>query len=493
MNAAAGKKPLNLWCLNRVARWDPAALRRPLSERYEVFLGQRVAQGSTEETLEGTVRVAVNREGNSAPTALMHEDPHAAAQRGYDEYFVPLPEKCVRDPGAAFWRELATTEPARARLAELAAHLEQRRAWPSSERSAQWSPGRHFAEVRLNLAEGVLGYYEVLQRATKLTGGKNVLLGYSQGGVVARYLAYLDEALAPPERRCIQGVFTLHAPNGGTPLASPAKRADVAEVLAALFTRVPLWARRRAPALQPLWDTSLHHGDPEARLLRLLETLDHLLDRAKEDGALAKHLEHWRTARKWLSGLGGVPSLAFWDLAPERLAERGSVLESIASVPLRESWHGAIVGTDNKLADLQEAALDKSFWGSLVDPVLAALFGPYEHDAGLLYSEKAMRFPPPPAGGNEVFAREADGYLHGLLTPALPNREHTSVGARAHDFLVPSVSQLLYPDAKDARHLGNKLNRLASHLSGADDTREPGTSSRELLCGMLFEMARSDA
>jgi hypothetical protein len=64
----------------------------------------------------------------------------------------------------------------------------------------------------MNLTTPSLGYHEILQCATAQSGGLNVLIGYSEGGTVARYLALVDEQIAKPEKRCIHSVITVQGP-----------------------------------------------------------------------------------------------------------------------------------------------------------------------------------------------------------------------------------------------------------------------------------------
>jgi hypothetical protein len=67
--------------------------------------------------------------------------------------------------------------------------------------------------------DGYRGLYELIVEAADKTG-PGVLIGYSQGGLVARFLAYMDELLMPPTKRCIAGVITVQTPNHGSPLAN---------------------------------------------------------------------------------------------------------------------------------------------------------------------------------------------------------------------------------------------------------------------------------
>ena len=428
----------------------------------------------------------VNADEDGRPGELMHESyPQMPEHNRYDEYFVPIPIKCLGEPRSAFWRQTVTSAPAQERFAAILADYDQR--FPSGahdERAAKSEVGEFFGDAKMNLVEDI-GYYELLRRATDQTGAQNVLVGYSQGGTVARHLAFLDEQLASPGSRCIHGIITIDAPNRGSPLASPLKGPDIATAAMAIVLSFLQWLPEPLPTQGSAIWAFLREAGARAGLVRFMNDL--LDAELRNVGPSDKRFPIWRSARKWLSGLSGIPDLAFWDLDPRRLEERGSVLHSINEYPLESAFHGAVVGSSNQLANFVELLLDAH--------------GLLTHLAGALFRKKIEQLTAPPsalysalvldypdlANPTASYRTLSENYLNGL--PAGANRVDLPIPPRAHDFVVPTVSQLILDPHSSAYHLGNVVNPAASHQSGADGTgKVNGRSDEEIVAEMLRRM-----
>jgi len=211
------KRRLALWLLNRVAGsgWNRAAMLRALRHGFlglfggnDVSLGQRADLPASEAGI------------------LMHEGADA------DEYFVPITVKCIGDPA------LLTVPPSgSATLSNILTFYTHhygpnaRFPWASYwEAARNPSAKRVLPDVRMVSDLGI-GYYRMLQDYTRRNPGcRHVLVGYSQGGLVARTLAYLDEHVFGNE--LIDGVVMLDTPNFGSPLARPANAINVMQSLA---------------------------------------------------------------------------------------------------------------------------------------------------------------------------------------------------------------------------------------------------------------------
>jgi len=472
---------LTLWLLNRCVLWDVERLAAALSPRYDVRVGRRrVADAGP--APNGSPELFVNERGDGFRGELMNERDAAGGPSAYDEYFVPIPVKCVGDPRSRFWRETADPGDGARRLHGIEAALAARfgGALRHDPTSAKDTIGPHFGDVTMNLVDKTLGYYELLRRAADQTGGKNVLVGYSQGGTVARYLAFLDERVAAPGRRCIHGIVTVQSPNRGSPVASKAKSADVATAIVAILLSLPRWLPEAQLEASPVWRflrSSLAHD-------ALIRFVNGLLDAEMETWAAdpaKRALRLWRTTRKWLSGLSGVPDLAFWDLDPLRVAEPDSVLQAIDAYPLGAVRQGAVVGCDGRLDDFVEALLAEEgcllgLVGKLERKAIARLV----RQAGAIYADHVMSFP---RGSGAVGSSYWEGLAagtHGL---------DAAIEPKAHDFVIPAVSQVLVAAQGGANHLGNRVNADASHLTGADLTgRDGGRSDEDLVVEMLGKM-----
>src|SRR4051794_15304144 len=119
-------RPLNLWLLNRVVGWDKQRLARALGPH--VRLGWRRMKSMAPRHEPLGPEIFVNAEEESYPGELMHES-HigpGSTHTKYDEYFVPIPVKCVRHPRSPFWRQTATSPEAAARLDAIAMALDER-------------------------------------------------------------------------------------------------------------------------------------------------------------------------------------------------------------------------------------------------------------------------------------------------------------------------------------------------------------------------------
>jgi hypothetical protein len=455
------KPKLTLWLLNRIVDWDHERLKAALSDHFDVKLGRRVVTVLDPTADSATVDVAVNQGLDGVPGELMFES--GKMQDGstvFDEYFVPIPIKCVgNDLGSTFWRG-CLSQRGEVRFHELKAHLAARFERPFNPGRAKATIGRHFGDVQMNLLDRSLGYYEILQRAkSQNDNAMNMLVGYSQGGTVARYLAFLDEQVVDPSRRCIHCVVTVQSPNRGSPVAAVAKSTDVLRAMLAILLSLPKWLPPDFRST-PLWTFLAGTPGTGGTLAAVNGLLDSELDSWPEVSENERLRETWLTARKWLSGLSGVEDLAFWDLDPARLAQVGSVLQAINDYPLASIRHGAVIGSDNRLANFAKALLHDAPWyvrllvwfkSGTVRDLLAQADG--------IYKDDAMSLPTDTPGSLAVEYR--DGVPKGRY------QLDTPLPAGAHDFVIPSASQLLIPGSNTGLHLGNIVNADASHLTGA--------------------------
>ncbi|HEY6911212.1 MAG TPA: hypothetical protein VI356_17670 [Myxococcales bacterium] len=468
---------LTLWLLNRVVGWEKDFLlsRLRFNDRFHVKIGRRVRAGSAAATDQDFFEMPVNEGEDGRDGELMHEGSAA-----YDEYFMPIPLKCAGGLGSDFWKANASPD-GLSRLAELGEHLARRfpADRPFDPAGARAAVGPFFGDVRMNFQDKSLGYYELLRRTTDATGAQNVLIGYSQGGTVARYLAFLDEHVVKPERRCIHAVITVQSPNRGSPVAAKAKEADVGRAMLGILLALSGWIPKDDFRASEVWSFLTRQQQRNTLVAFVNGLLDAELRTWPESEQNRRLRETWISARKWASGLSGLEDLAFWDLDPARMAEAGSVLHAIATWPLRTIQHGAVIGTDNGIHNLVDAAIHGSAWyipiaaGAVEDKVRQ-----YVGQAEDIYNNDAMSFPPGTAG------TVADEYLQGIdpgrykLDGALPKG--------AHDFVIPSASQLLVP-ADSPCHIGNLVNPKASHLSGAMRWAGEDAPNDEELVGVLLD------
>src|SRR5215471_1962904 len=114
---------ITLWFLNRITQWErdhPGELARALSP-HDVRLGRRVVSLLADDESRDFVQVAVNQSEVCFRGELMHEGYQQALhdqRTAFDEYFVPIPLKCLGCPDfsggrpqlTAFWKDLIPAE-----------------------------------------------------------------------------------------------------------------------------------------------------------------------------------------------------------------------------------------------------------------------------------------------------------------------------------------------------------------------------------------------
>ena len=463
-----------LWCLNRVARWNQHKLIGALAAGGHAVRPGRRAQFDRAPLGEGVTRDGV----------LMHEE------LACDEYFVPLVVKCVGDPDRFLDRfGGAMTADGRARFEALRADFPQ--FYPRAERPAHLRDWREYWKTfpinsafwhvgmftRTDGPHAYAGLYEILAREARDNGERAVLIGYSQGGLVARLLAWMDEQLMAPAQRAVAAVITIQSPNHGSPLADGANVENAGTGLLGAVTGLlgyPLIApedpHTRA-AVEALVAGELRVLAPEADAQRPYHfgvgAVCALLDAMIRDTprSRAEKADVLRTCRKWLTGLSPAKMFtAFADLDPRGLDDPRTVLGRLTAAPLEQVFHGAIVGGNPSAEDLIVQL--RPWWQRWLIRLLAkpSWFQDLGRPFGKIVMNEAASDDPP---RTPLHARLAELYQTGVAGSAA----EVTLSPFAHDFAIPAVSQALYALGRRSTHapfLGNRLNANATHASGAD-------------------------
>ena len=462
-----------LWCLNRVAGWDRDRLARALAVRglwtskHDVQLGSR-ARFDKDPGWEAAGGTGV----------LMHEE-HAC-----DEYFVPIAVKCIGDPDG-FLARLGDRMSAEGRRRFEALRIDFARyfAFVDSIRDeppwhSYWEPfpmSNPLWKVGMfTRSEGPTAYaglYEIVANEATEHKRQAVLVGYSQGGLVARFLAWMDEQLMDAEHRSIAGVVLVQTPNHGSPLCDANNADNVSAGLLGILTglggfpivgaadpntraAIEALVEGRAPAGSPVW----HFG---------VGAVCQMLDAAIADLPASEpdRCDMLRTARKWLTGLLQERVFtAFDDLAPAGLDDPRSILGRLVTTPLTRTFHGAIVGGDTSLDDLVLEGRNRLVRWLVRHLVARHWFATVEDSYARIAMDEAAAGVPHGERHRKIAALYQSGVQDRAAGLDLP--------PFAHDFVIPSVSQALYtlapPTAGDL-FLGNALNPRATHVSGGDE------------------------
>jgi hypothetical protein len=420
-----------------------------------------------------------------------------------DEYFIPIPVKCLGNPDL-----LKVPATAAQRLQAIKDFYNPRTGYFDPNGEFYWgkywqpNPKSVFPNVTMVSPSGN-GYYKALQDYTAANPGyRHFIVGYSQGGLVARFLAYIDEYLF--DNALIDGIVTIESPNFGSPLGRPANADNVVQSLSLVLAGIGQLDEPSFPGFAALVRslTGLPH---QLNLPLILELIDKALLEFRMQGSTMidknpRLFDFLETARKWLSGLDDTDTAvfdhgesAFFDLNIEFLAQTGSVLNVINKNPLQRIQHAAIVGTDNQLDAFVESGVeafvekkfilerllvDKLIFGHMEDTLrqLLAIAGNAYKGAMI---EKALPSSP------DIAQRVAD-FTNGVQqSDARYALQGGGLQPLAHDFVIPSAYQLI--EKQSPRFLGNWVNPDASHLSGADP-RQAGKKSQDDLIQLLKQM-----
>lgn len=493
-----------LWLLNAIADWEPIdalaeAIRGKLRERV-VILGDRESPSIAANNHENT-KIWRKRAEYSRLGVLQHEGGHEKRTRLdepksklVDEYFVPIPVKCIGSEARG--RELLHPEHGKPEMlrAILKAYPEHYGAEAEFPCACYWHGGPTLVaddggteaprpEVRMNSHAGV-GYYDILSTWSARTAGegyddRHVLIGYSQGGLVARYMCFLDEHVF--RRKLIDAAVVVDAPCFGSPLARSDKK-NVLQVLTAIqeaAKQFPVAGALRLgtflaskelgealAALRGVLEQPLDESNVRQRVVLVIEKMNIAIEAARKErkrsgSASASMVEKTLiSATKWASGLLGSMAFAFVDIDPSRNAEPGRVLHCVNQYHLQRIKTAAVVGGNNDLLELIART------GAVQGVLAKLLFGGPLRRAGGLY-RSAFDEPPIPAEPDELrdYLDETQGNYRKDFVPDHVNPTGAKIKSRAHDFVIPSAYQLL-PAPKH----GNVLNLDADHLSGAQLT-----------------------
>jgi hypothetical protein len=397
-------------------------------------------------------------------------------QTDFDEYFVPIPVKCL---GNRIFRQDALDDDAVRMLRGIASNysyfIDERHATYQSF----WDPDAHlpindilgqvFGKVRMLTSPVGTGYYEILEQ----TSENNILIAYSQGGLVARYLAFLDEYIF--KKNIITAIITISSPNYGSPLANPENANDIATGLRDVLL-----------TLLSFYQTDFENLYKQTALN--YRTLYETILAAYKDADKSDHetKELLKSAIKWFSGLEKNENSAFYDLSISNYDHEFSVLSLVNAYPLQRIYQGSIISANARLQDLLYSQLgwfgdlalkyttNIKMWGNSIWDNISV--------ASDIYQKKIMTEHLASDETDPIKLHFADAYYVGGL---LPKGVPAQIEPFAHDFIIPSVCQML-PETE--RLLGQYVNVKANHNSGRSDKEDAGKENIRLLIKLLNQL-----
>jgi len=389
------------------------------------------------------------------------------------EYFVPIAPKCI---GGLF-----DAEPVDEKIQHIRNYYTE---------DAKQKDYKYFWEADPQgykmLTRKYMGYYSILKETAP-----NFLVGYSQGGLVARYLLWLaEEVFNEPD--LVKGVITISSPNFGSPLGNSNNADDIfrgfAKIVNILFP-IPWCLKRKMENIL----TEISRKDPENHRKFIKGIGESILNSDKLPDLSAEHQKKaallsgiLEELYNWLGGLRNDPDNAFYDLNIFRLDKPYSVLTSIFQSNPQTTIRG-IISTDNSLKEILEDVWElvlEIIWEKiktclhLNQSLPSGLIKLLDRGEELLLKAKSLApkkrrskiekienvintemMVEHETAENEAIKQRMLNYKKGITSPDIPKY--------AHDFVIPSAYQLTV-NQMEIPAAFNLPNYDANHLSGSD-------------------------
>jgi len=405
------------------------------------------------------------------------------------EYFVPIAPKCIGELFAGS-SQFPVLQKINDYYTKEAGQHEYQYFWDSDEHNYQM------------LTQKYIGYYSILKKTQP-----NFLIGYSQGGLVARYLYWLDRSVFQEPKPVVDGIITISSPNFGSPLANPANTGYIINGFLKIIGI--LLGISKTPG------EFAGNTAPEISRDELVDILKELCSGLYKSQTLTASTEEIRTKSgelthileelyNWLGGLRNDPNNAFYDLNIFRLNNDYSIAASVFQSNPADTIRG-IISTNNSLKEL----LTDVVWGEVIEilekiihrlsqkkKALAVKLSPQnvaavselkslstakrqskiEEIEKIINTEIMVEHKP---AENPIIQQRIENYENGV--------PETGLAAYAHDFIIPSAYQLTV-DKQTIPPGDNKPNDEANHISGSSDIYSAGRLNVECVKNFLKEM-----
>ncbi len=354
------------------------------------------------------------------------------------EYFVPIAAKCI---GSRFDRtgDFPDLIPVKNFY-----YSEWKTAFPDGGELYKvfWDMGCGPGKLSKMITKNYTGYYDIL----KQSGDKHILIGYSQGGLVARYLAWLDEYIF--KENLIKGIITIASANFGSPLANPDNRENITDQIIAILIQILVSNESMRNALTGKLQEKINFSDVISALRYLISITPP--DQEKDlFGTLV-------SAFKWLSGLDAndpdCKAISFIDLNIMNIEKNPvSVLASVNKKPLSRIIQGALQNGDNRADDMLSGI--NGFLSILTPSNIKDMVTE-------TYKSNIMKETTAVITDNTVKDKIASYYVN------------SNIPTKGHDFVIPSVYEKI--DSAGNNFLGNIFNGKTNHITGCKSSFQGG-------------------
>ncbi|MBN2445028.1 MAG: hypothetical protein JXJ04_26975 [Spirochaetales bacterium] len=385
------------------------------------------------------------------------------------EYFVPIAPKCIGD---LFDKEQNDILMGISKYYKAAGQVNYKEFWDYDGRDYKMLSAKY------------KGYYSILRESES-----NFLIGYSQGGLAARYLLWLAEDVFKEPGR-VKGIITVSSPNFGSPLGNPDNVESIILGFLEIIITIFLPGKDEKAAARDLSsDVSLD------TVSTTIKTLIERLGKRKNQSLSVSQKEKLtilkgilRELYNWIGGLRNDPNNAFYDLNIFRMNSpepNYSVLSSINKTNPAKTIRG-IISTDNSVSDIlkdlflilieelidilkecmktnkkmkalmnEDALLKIEDYKKLSRVELRNKINKIQH----IINNQIMMEHPSQSIKNPIIQDTINNYKNGISS--------LKIKAEAHDFVIPSAYQLT--KLKDTIPVNcNTPNFKANHLSGSD-------------------------
>ncbi|MBM7865660.1 hypothetical protein GTO89_02535 [Heliobacterium gestii] len=468
-----------LWCLNRAAdliQGNEEAFRNKYAGRLNLADRTRFNKGY--KPTEGDIAY------NLMPSI---------------EYFVPAVPKCI---GSRFNNVLAN--PMMYPELDLIHDLYVNH-YKQPDYTYYWDGGSKANDDCFMATADYMGYYEILEKTAP-----NILVGYSQGGLVARFLAYLDQCVfnKGADNRVIDAIVTISSPISGSPLANPANKSNILSAFKDLLRCIHISILSdSSDSIEKRADDDLAALPADERLQQIsiqkeLIYIRNLLQKICPDSAkeLINVLNTWIACINWLGGLENQPNTAFFDLSIGKLDDQMSVLHCV-NTPLRLPQK-AILSTNNDarhllddtsayviahsrqhLANWLHRSTGPLSWQAVEDDFIQSYSGPANTFSPIKIDYDRI---------NAIFMDQimveniSEPWENPLIDERIRQYENgigeIDINRCAHDFIIPSSYQLFEQKPLPTY---NQPNPLANHRTGASYSYDAGKKNYTLITDFL--------
>ncbi|MEM5947314.1 hypothetical protein WKV44_02030 [Spirochaetia bacterium 38H-sp] len=385
------------------------------------------------------------------------------------EYFVPIPVKCLGydliTPPSGTDEEVKT----------LLNNIKKQylNVYKTSAPHEFWKQNR---DVKMLTPEGK-GYYRLIEEQSD-KDTINILIGYSQGGLVARYLAFADKRIY--KKRLISGLITISTPHYGSPVADPTNKERITDKLISIIYSLATLTPSRIPATIKYLQENIDFKDVQAFLSALMEDSKKNRDLKPVYGLVS-------SLNRWLSGLENNPDTAFFDLSPARFADCYSSLSLVNSTK-QDIPMTSIISCNNSMDELIFSLLESK--NSLIR-ILHPLYKYFLRHTRIMGMKLSSGIERAGIGYKELFIpyREPMSDKEKLAEKRYKNGiKEINIPAEAHDFIIPSAYQLIEKDA--AEYTSIFINPYANHDSGKNPCTQAGKINIDFICYSLRQNKR---